>query len=263
MPWLDIEGTPLFYTDSGQGVPIVFIHGWGCDSNDWVFQLAQFEGTFRVIAADLPGHGFSQAGHHVLSVAGYAQAIATFIQSLELRSVVVVGHSMGGLIATTLAVEYPDLVRAGINVDPSYGTSDGTRAIVADLIPRLGTVQGNTEAADSIAELEPAAPAWLRTWHRRRLLGTAPTALRQSFENLYFGEGQVALREQSEPYLQRRRSPTLSFHSGAAKAAWEKARSTHPDDAVVEWSDAGHWMHQERPEEFNRIALDWLGRVLQ
>jgi pimeloyl-ACP methyl ester carboxylesterase len=53
----------------------------------------------------------------------------------------------------------------------------------------------------------------------------------------------------------------LSVHSGASAAllaAWEKALPHGPDDQVVEWNECGHFLHQERPDEFAALARSWL-----
>lgn len=262
MPWSSVNAVDLFYTDEGEGLPILLVHGWGCDSNDWVFQIDRLATTYRVVAVDLRGHGRSTAraaGGN--TVAQYARDLAGLLSNLGIDSAVVMGHSLGGVVATVLAVEYPELVRAVVNVDPSYATSAATEAIVAALISELGTAVGNAIAASSVAELEVHAPEWLRTWHRRRLLGVDPVVLRESYEDLYFGPNQVALVEQSAAYLAGRRCPALSFHGNPTKAAWERNLVGRDGSTVVEWSDVGHWLHQERSAEFNDITMNWLSTL--
>ena len=58
MPFARIGEVDLFYTDEGAGgPPILFVHGFSCDSHDWMWQLPHFMRSHRVIALDLRGHG--------------------------------------------------------------------------------------------------------------------------------------------------------------------------------------------------------------
>jgi pimeloyl-ACP methyl ester carboxylesterase len=73
----------------------------------------------------------------------------------------------------------------------------------------------------------------------------------------------MALRSHSEPYLRRRACPVLSFYADPSRAATETAVFTDPRSRVVTWEGAGHWLHQERPAEFNALVSAWLGSVAQ
>ncbi|MEX5713167.1 alpha/beta hydrolase [Parafrankia sp. FMc6] len=65
----------------------------------------------------------------------------------------------------------------------------------------------------------------------------------------------------SEPYLRRRRCPVLTFYADPARAAIERAVFTDPRSRVVTWEGAGHWLHQERPAEFNTLVTGWLASI--
>ena len=56
MAFVKIDDVELFFTDEGKGTPVLFVHGWACDSNDWIWQIASFMSNHRVIAVDLRGH---------------------------------------------------------------------------------------------------------------------------------------------------------------------------------------------------------------
>ena len=60
MAFAELGDVRLFFTDDGEGgPPMLFVHGYTCDSHDWSWQLAHFGATHRVIAVDLRGHGRS------------------------------------------------------------------------------------------------------------------------------------------------------------------------------------------------------------
>lgn len=91
------DGTRIFYKDWGSGPPIVFSHGWPLNADAWDEQLAFFASNgFRAIAHDRRAHGRSDQPWHGHEMDAYADDLATVIESLDLKEVVLVGHSTGG-----------------------------------------------------------------------------------------------------------------------------------------------------------------------
>jgi non-heme chloroperoxidase len=91
------DGTRIFYKDWSKGQPIVFSHGWPLSADIWDEQLAFFASKgFRAIAHDRRGHGRSTQPWNGNDMDTYADDLALLIEKLELRDVVLVGHSTGG-----------------------------------------------------------------------------------------------------------------------------------------------------------------------
>lgn len=91
------DGTSLFYKDWGAGQPIVFSHGWPLSSDAWDQQMLFFgQNGFRVIAHDRRGHGRSDQTWNGNDMDRYADDLAELIEALDLKDVVLVGHSTGG-----------------------------------------------------------------------------------------------------------------------------------------------------------------------
>ncbi len=89
---------------SGDGVPIVFIHGFGADLNAWMFNQPALAERHRTIAFDLPGHGgSSKALQGPLDGASFAADLDRLLAALGVERVHLVGHSMGGAIALHFA----------------------------------------------------------------------------------------------------------------------------------------------------------------
>lgn len=108
----------IAYSVSGSGaVPVVFVHGWGCQRTDWDAVIAGLPERFTAIAIDLPGHGQSSAERDDYSIAAYANDVAEVIRAEQLTSVTIAGHSMGGAVAVELAGCEPGLVERVIGVD--------------------------------------------------------------------------------------------------------------------------------------------------
>ncbi len=91
------DGTEIFYKDWGAGQPVVFAHGWPLQADVWDDQL-MFLGThgFRTIAHDRRGHGRSTQTWSGNNLDTYADDLAAVIETLDLRDVILVGHSTGG-----------------------------------------------------------------------------------------------------------------------------------------------------------------------
>jgi non-heme chloroperoxidase len=91
------DGTELYYTDQGYGQPIVFSHGWPLCSDAWQVELKLFaDAGYRTIAHDRRGHGRSTKTYSGNDMETYARDLAELIDSLDLRDVILVGHSTGG-----------------------------------------------------------------------------------------------------------------------------------------------------------------------
>jgi pimeloyl-ACP methyl ester carboxylesterase len=74
----------------------------------------------------------------------------------------------------------------------------------------------------------------------------------------YEAEGQFGQRSESEQYLRGRRCPVLAIYANPDRAAWEATIQIHPYSRQVVFDGSGHWLHQERPDQFNALVLDWI-----
>ena len=119
MPMFDVDGVGLAYDDVGRrdGVPLVFIHGWTANRRRWDDQLGHFAGRYRVISLDLRGHGDSDLTPDLYTIGGLAREVLALLDGLGVYRFVPVGHSMGGMIALTLALEHPERVERLVVVD--------------------------------------------------------------------------------------------------------------------------------------------------
>jgi pimeloyl-ACP methyl ester carboxylesterase len=258
MAFAAIGNVTLFFTDEGiQDPPLLFVHGYSCDSHDWSWQLAHFAPHHRVIAVDLRGHGRSSVPEHGYSAADFAGDLAGLLELLDAGPVVAVGHSLGGLVVSALAVERPELVAGLVCVDPAYLLPDDTAAKAEPFIAAL-------TASDPVPLIQqllrrfdsPGLAPALRTWQLRRAAGVAPHVLRETYERQVRG---LTLSSHSGPYLARRSCPVLSVYADAARVAMEASLFQDERSRAIAWEGVGHWLHQERPDEFNALVANWLG----
>jgi non-heme chloroperoxidase len=98
MPFLTTtDETAIFYKDWGTGQPVVFSHGWPLNADAWDPQAQLMaENGFRAVAHDRRGHGRSGQPWNGNNLDTYADDLAELIEALDLRDVILVGHSTGG-----------------------------------------------------------------------------------------------------------------------------------------------------------------------
>lgn len=110
----------IAYTDQGEGKEtILFIHGLASYIPAWKHNIADLKSNYRCIALDLPGYGKSSKENYTVSMDFFAETIKTFCQKMNLSKVVLAGHSMGGQIAISTALKFPDLVTQLILIAPA------------------------------------------------------------------------------------------------------------------------------------------------
>ena len=265
MAYAEVNGVSMFYTDEGEGQPVLLVHGWSCDGSDWAWQTPALKAAgFRCIVPDLRGHGRSSVVEGPYTPKQYAADLATLIQHLNTGPVVAVGHSMGGATVVALSVEHPELVRAVVPVDSAYGFDESTPAQLGQLIAGFQSPAGHEVALQFAAQAfyTEATPPHLPALHARRIAAFDQGVMWKAFDGLLNAEDSFGLKPLSEAYLQRIAAPALAFRAGrqdpASVAAWERANFTHPASKAVAWEGTGHWLHQERPTEFNSILLSWI-----
>jgi pimeloyl-ACP methyl ester carboxylesterase len=109
--FVEVAGNRIHYVEKGEGRPILFIHGLGAQLHQFRSPLFGRLDGFRLIAIDRPGSGYSvRAGGASGRLSEQASVVRGFIEALGLERPLVVGHSLGGAVALTLAIEHPEVV---------------------------------------------------------------------------------------------------------------------------------------------------------
>lgn len=242
-------GTP----ETGAGQPVIMIHGWACDGSDWSWLSAALDGTHRIIVPDLRGHGRSGAGESYRPE-DFAADILSLIGALDLHDVVIVGHSLGAIVASLIASANPELVAGLILVDASYGE---TPESMERMLAAVKVVPHKIALAAFRSFASEFTPHWLPTWQARRLLGTPADVVRDTMLGMFENDG-IGLLTIAEPMLRRRTAPIFAIYAGnhEEQAQWE--RSLNPTSTVEVWPGHGHFLHQEDPKRFAVQVIAWL-----
>ena len=111
-----VLGRRLHYVDYGSGPPVVLVHGVGGCWQWWLENLPELGLSSRVIAVDLPGFGDSEPLPSPGEMSSHVETLAALLDQLELDRVVLVGHSLGGLIAMMFAIQHPNRLDGLVSV---------------------------------------------------------------------------------------------------------------------------------------------------
>ncbi len=171
MPFARRDNLSLYYERAGSGSPpVVFIHGWCCDHTFFAPQYDHFSASHAVMAYDLRGCGRSDRTAGGYDIPDLADDLAWLCHALGISGAIVIGHSLGGMIAIELAARYPALVRAVIADDPGpIDPLPETRRVYQEFIANMAGADG--EAARR-AWVEDTAETTEGDELRRRIVET-------------------------------------------------------------------------------------------
>jgi len=254
----EVNGTKLYYEEQGNGDPLVFIHGGVIASAEWDAQFTAFAEHYRVIHYDVRGHGKSETRRLPYS---NSEDLYQLLRLLKVTKASVIGGSLGGGIAVDFALEHPDMVEALVLVGAVVSGWQWSPAF---------TQRGMSIALSTVDEgPEKGADLWLADPH----LIPAPDnpAVRQRFRQLFIENYHGFLaplylaRTPKPPALNRLsqlHTPTLILLGQLdvpevfAVADVLTTKVSNVKKAIV--PNVGHLPQMEKPEEFNRIVLDFL-----
>jgi pimeloyl-ACP methyl ester carboxylesterase len=133
------DGVALFYEEAvGEDPPVLLVHGIACDHTIFAPQFEHFaRRDHRVVGVDLRGHGQSDKPHQGYTMQLLAGDLAWMCSQIGLEKPVVIGHSMGGVVALALLLRYPDLPSAIVMVDAPVVRPAESRAAMQRLLERL------------------------------------------------------------------------------------------------------------------------------
>jgi len=149
MKTIERDHVKIAYNDSGKGdTTLLFVHGSFIDMNYWSAQKDYFEHEYRVITIDLPGHGMSGKDRTTWNIQEFGDDVCTLIKELNLKNIILVGHSMGGDIILEACLKCPDAVIGFVGVDNFKNAATAMSAeiqILADqILPMLKSDFANT-----------------------------------------------------------------------------------------------------------------------
>lgn len=262
------RGVRMRVIESGAGRPVLLVHGFLVSHLEFDDVIDPLAARFRVVAPDLPGFGDSEKPsptRYGYGVESFAEALADVIAAMELGRVSLLGHSMGGAVALTLAASHPELVERLVLVDALvYPFPLELRSRVS-LLPVLGPFLFK----------QLYGRGTFRGYFREHVFSPEFDVPLDRIDRYYDQFNTPAARESAYAVLSamtdtravvaripRVKAPTLVVwgrHDRLLPPVFGQRLAREIGGARLELLDAGHAPNEERPEELVAIAGEFLG----
>jgi pimeloyl-ACP methyl ester carboxylesterase len=270
MPRVRADGVHLYYEVSGEGQPLVLVHGgWG-DHGSWRLVVDDLARSYQVVAYDRRGHSQSDPATVVDVIRAHEEDLGALIEKLGITPAHVAGTSLGGALALRLASRRPDLFRSiCAHEPPSLDVLRGdpeTEPLYEDQVTKLRAVEQRLAAGDledgarlffETIAFGPGAWEQLPEQSRRTFVTNAPTFLAEMRDP-------EQLRIDLDG-LARIPHPTLLTDGDASNpefpavvARLAQAMSSAEHRTIV---GAGHVPHVTHPAEYVRVTTEFLSRL--
>lgn len=266
-----LGSTPVNYVESGEGPPVLMVHGLGGSWRNWLENIPYLSRRHRVVALDLPGFGTSPLPPNQITIPSYGAFLVEFADALGLDpDTALVGHSMGGFISTEAAIARPErfsslvlVAAAGITyawVTPSQ--KDMAKVVVKAMMP---IASGSLERGFSRSRLRSAQFAGVfahptrisreMLWELGSYAMDAPGLIQAAYAIAGYD---------TRDRLPEIRIPTLLIWGNRdllvpVPAAFAYRRKI-PDAELSLLDDTGHMIQMERPARFNDDVEEFIDR---
>jgi pimeloyl-ACP methyl ester carboxylesterase len=248
------DGAPISYTVAGQGTPaLVFVHGWSCNQGHWEAQVARFSSNHQVVTIDLAGHGLSGRGsRQAWSMTNFGRDVQAVVEALDLREVVLLGHSMGGAVILEAARLMPERVALLIGVDSLtyehiYPKIESER-IEAFMVPfKANFAEATRQMVPPmfLPETDPALVERVAT----EMSSTPPEVGLPAMKGLLEWDLLGALGQN--------RTPLRCLNTGERLSETARQRFAGHFE-IITMTGVGHFLMMENPEGFNRLLAGTL-----
>jgi len=247
------DGVVLAYDAAGRGdPPLVFVHGAACNRHFWAPQLRRFVAAHRVVAVDLRGHGESDAPVQPYAMRSFADDVAWTCTQLGIEKPVVIGHSLGGMVALDFASAYPDRVGAVVLIDSLLLAGDDRVDVVRHLVDALRGSDPDSALNNYYASLfacddDPSLTSWIVN----QAVLTQPHVTSSIWEeSILSWDDEAALRECA--------APLLYIDAGTANADLARAGELCPELMIGRTIGSGHFSPLMVPEQVNAMLERFL-----
>lgn len=242
------DGTRIAYESSGRGsTALVFLHGWASDRTCWTNQVTVFAEQYRVVTLDLPGHGDSPSQRRKWSIQKLGEDVTAVAKAAGLSHVILIGHSMGGLVALAAAKRMRGSVTGVIGIETLHNVEENVPADDAGAIIK-NLRENYTGAMDQLVRgaISPDASAAMNavTDMARRSDPEVAIALIRTVAGL-----------DMRRLLRAARVPVHCINAAPGGPGTQVSRPEinrkYGDFDVELISSTGHFIMMERPQELN------------
>jgi len=270
MPTTTLDDIEIHYRETGEGFPIVLIHGYTGNSRNWALTAPALAERFRVISVDLRGHGQSAkpVSEDAYALETMASDVYELLKNLDVNECVLVGHSMGGMVSQLLVLEHPEIVTALILVDTAGEVPKGLlydeRRKQRQKLVEIAEKEGMEAVFEEQLKVTPipaafkANPEYIDVWRQQFLMtsreayiacATGMSSRRSLLRDLasITVPTLIICGEHDEPFLE----PSRDMHKAIAGSE------------LVIMGGAGHGPQMETPGGFNKALIAFLSPVTE
>ncbi len=233
MPTIQMSCGEMAYLDSdNSGQPLLFLHGTGCDSSDWAEVIEGLPKNERCISLDFRGHGQSPVPTQPFTLADLAEDVGHLTDDLGLQGFIIVGHSLGGMVAMEVARHsscvaglillegWTSLSSAGSSFDPGrfYGSLSET-----------AVTQIQRKSEETRSRFNPEV--WDSFWESVKIFD-------------------------AYTYLEQSRIPIYEVFGGMGRNDFTEQQLRIPPNPNIQWvwiPNAGHYLPHECPAEVAKV----------
>lgn len=254
----------LFYRHFGEGQPLIILHGIFGISDNWVTLGKRLAEKFSVYILDLRNHG--QSPHSpTFNYASMADDLHEFIEEHQLKKPMIIGHSMGGKVAMTFALEYPEMVEKLAIVDISLRKYPG-RNVHFDMINAMMAVNFDAVSTREEVEflLENSIP------DKRIRLFVMKNLYRKTRHTFDWRLNLPAISANMDYIFEGIEAngtfngPTLFIKGGKSdyiiEADFPMIYKKFPSAGIETIAGASHWVHADSPNELCKLFSMFLGK---
>lgn len=264
--FMDTVGAKIHYEVKGNGFPVVLIHAGIVNMGMWDDQMDAYAQYYRPIRYDIRGWGNSVDEDVAYSNHGDLRALLAY---LEVDQAVLIGASFGGSIAIDLTLEHPDLVKALVLVGSGLGGYEFTNQ---GFEKDLEALRATYSSGDKALSAEYSARIWFDGQGRDKEMVSVPIRARALEMILHTTElpdegGEMhELEPQAIDRLDEITRPVLIVLGEQDRQdifnIYQLMRDSISQAELAIIDDAAHLPNMEKPDEFNRVVLDFLDHLL-
>ena len=251
------DGVRIAYEVRGKGsLALVFVHGWSCNRGFWAGQMEPFSSQFKVVAVDLAGHGDSGRNREKWTIQSYGDDVAAVIKKLNLKRVILVGHSMGGDVIPEAALRLPGRVVGLIWLDTykklgAGRTPEEVQAFVAKFRANFSDVTRGFVRSMFVTTSDPALVERVAF-----AMSSAPPSIALPSLDSAFSYS----REMPQT-LERLHLPVIAINPDNAPT--DVASLDHYGVQVIFMPGVGHFLMMEDPKRFNGLLSTAISRLIR
>jgi pimeloyl-ACP methyl ester carboxylesterase len=268
--FIAVDGKKVHYLEAGSGPPVILIHGFLYHTVMWKQNINALAEKFKVYVIDLWGWGYSERlGEKEYSFERYGKQIVGFMDAMNIKKATLVGQSMGSGISVYMAAHYPEKVDRLILVGPAVLPNPMTTIGKIYQLPFIGEFM-NAIPGDALMK-NNIRTVWFFDKNKasdeycKEVL--QPLCIKGSYAGLMF----ILRNVLKEPYVEKEANllskmniPTLIIHGREDKAVpldrSQKLNGLWKGSKLVIFEKAGHTPHEEYPEKFNKLAIEFLSQ---